>query len=251
MLFRSREVDRAFEFVTKSDFDIFCLQEVPEEMLRRLKATSYHVAYVIDVERIFPKQTFLGYNVILSKYPIAHDVRIPFRDYQDLLPFRSKITVRLLRSMHFSKIRNRNGIYADISTPRGVIRIFCLHLILGHPKWRMEELQTAFTHLDPTRPTIVCGDFNILSWLHVTPINWLFAGKLSDVFLFTRERRAVESFFAAHGLTNALLGHVTHPFSRSQLDHILVSKDFSIKKADVMKDSYGSDHYPIKTETKP
>ncbi|MDB5244350.1 MAG: hypothetical protein JWN18_220, partial [Parcubacteria group bacterium] len=177
MLFRSKEVDAAFEYVTGSDFDIFCLQEVPTEMLTKLKATKYHLAYVTDVERIFPYAVYPGYNVILSKFPILKEETIPFRDYQDALPFRTRLAVRLLRPFHFSKIRNRNGIYADVSTQSGVVRVFCLHLILGHPLWRLEELQRAFAHLDSTQRTIVCGDFNILSWLHVTPINWLFAGK--------------------------------------------------------------------------
>ena len=57
-----------------------------------------------------------------------------------------------------------------------------------------------------------------------------------------------EKQFIAHELTNALRGKITHPFSHSQLDHILISNSFSVKNAKVIADRFGSDHCPIHAE---
>ena len=53
----------------------------------------------------------------------------------------------------------------------------------------------------------------------------------------------------AAGFKNPLRGKITHRISRSQLDHILVSSDFSVQNAEVIPDPHGSDHNPITVET--
>jgi len=100
---------------------------------------------------------------------------------------------------------------------------------------------------DPSIPTIVCGDFNILESLHITPLNWVFGGRMRDV-LHRRERTHIEERFVEHELTNALRGSTTHPITQSQLDHILLSHSFTIKNAAVLPDRIGSDHHPIFVE---
>ncbi len=77
MFYRNREQDRAFEFIAKSDFDIFCLQEVPEIFLARLKTLPYHIAYRLDVERLLVKRVEQNYVVTLSKHSIATQNRLP------------------------------------------------------------------------------------------------------------------------------------------------------------------------------
>lgn len=248
MLFRNRERDRVLDFVSKSDFDIFCLQEVPGSFLPRLKELPYHIAYAVDMERLFPYKPIMTYNVILSRYEIAGQHAIPFPDYQDILPLRTRIAVQLLRMVHFSKIRNRNGIVADLRTPSGLLRVINLHLILAHPDWRLQEFECAMVERDVTKPTIVCGDFNILERPHIAPLNWILGGRVTDALRYTRERTTIEKRFVAHELVNALRGQRTHSVSRSQLDHILVSSHFAIKDARVLPERYGSDHHPISVE---
>ena len=114
MLFRNRELDRAFTFISKADFDIFCLQEVPEEFLKRLQTLPCSIAYRSDVERLFAHDIERNFIVILSKHPITAQGEIPFPDYWHLLPLRTRIFVRLMWPFYFSKIRNRGGLYADI-----------------------------------------------------------------------------------------------------------------------------------------
>ncbi|MDD2657591.1 MAG: endonuclease/exonuclease/phosphatase family protein [Candidatus Pacebacteria bacterium] len=248
MLFRNRELDRAFDFIAKSDFDIFCLQEVPETFLTRLKTLPCHIASRIDVERLFVNGTIRNHVVILSRHPIETQSEIPFPEYWHLLPLRARFFVWLLRPFGFSKIRNRGGLYVDIATPAARVRVFNLHLILAQPAWRLTEFENAMLKRDPLRPTIVCGDFNILEKPHITLLNWMFGGRVSDVLLYNRERTRLTKRFVEHELVNALAGGITHPLSQSQLDHILVSHSFSLQKADILPDRIGSDHHPIRVE---
>ncbi len=248
MLFRNREQDRAFKFIAQADFDIFCLQEVPQDFLDRLLTLPHRHAYTIDMEPLSSAKVVPNYLVVLSRHPITHEEYFNFPDYWPLLPFRTRLFVYLMRPFHFSKIRNRSGFLVDIELPGGLTHIFNLHLILAQPAWRMKEFETAMIRRDASRPTIVCGDFNILESRHITPLNWILGGRATDALFHRRERIIIEKRFVEHELTNTLPGKITHPFSRSQLDHLLVSNSFSIKSASVLPDRIGSDHHPIFVE---
>lgn len=245
MLYRNTRPDDAFAYIQNTPFDIFCLQEVPESFLARLKTLPYHLAFQSDVERFIARDQVRNYVVTLSKYPITRESNIPYPDYWPKLPKRTKLFVDLAPSRFFTRIRNRNGLATDITLPQGPVRVFNLHLILAHPVWRLREFDQAMAARDHTMPTIVCGDFNILEKPHITPLNWLLGGRVSDALLYERERLHIEKRFAEYELTNALRHSITHPLSLSQLDHILVSHSFSIEQAEVVADRHGSDHHPI------
>src|SRR3989344_3827420 len=248
ILFRNRELDRAFNFISKTNFDIFCLQEVPEDFLNKLQTLPYFIVYRTDVEKLYGPKAVSMFNVILSKHTIDVQSEILFPDYWHLLPLRTRIFVRLMPQQFFSKIRNRGGLYADITINGVSVRVFNLHLVLAQPAWRLKEFELAMAERDPSRLTIVCGDFNTIEAPHISILNWILGGKVSDAFLHRRERTHIEQRFVEHELNNALNGEITHPLSRSQLDHILVSKSFSIKTASVLTDRIGSDHHPICVE---
>src|SRR3989338_2135782 len=248
MLFRNRELDRAFEFIANSDFDIFCLQEVPETFLVRLKTLHFSTASRIDVERIHGTDVARMFNVILSLHPISNSGEIPFPEYWHLLPLHTRIFVYLMPWHFFSKIRNRGGLYVDVTVGGKSIRVMNLHLILAKPAWRLEEFELAMAERDLSRPTIVCGDFNTIEAPHISILNWILGGKVSDAFFHQRERTNINKHFVQHELVNALAGSITHQLSRSQLDHILVSHSFTIKNAEVLPDPFGSDHHPIRVE---
>jgi endonuclease/exonuclease/phosphatase family metal-dependent hydrolase len=250
VFFRNKDINRAFEFIANTEFDVFCLQEVTDEFLAKLKTLPCHIAVGIDVDRMFEAGTIRNYVVTLSKHPIVGTKEMPFEDYWHLLPFYSRWFVWIMRPFGFSKIKNRGFLYADLKVPgvREPVRIFNLHLILGQPTWRATEFETALSHALPMRPTIVCGDFNIIEALPIAILNWIRGGRLSDAALFTRERSHIETRFVAYELTNPLRGKSTHPLSRSQLDHILVSNTFTVKDAEVIADRVGSDHHPIRVE---
>jgi endonuclease/exonuclease/phosphatase family metal-dependent hydrolase len=250
MLYSNHGLDRAFDFIAHTDFDVFCLQEVPPAFLERLHTFPYNLASHIDVERPFKEGFVRNYVVILSKHPIEQHGTIPFPDYWNGMPLRSHLFVRLMRPFGFSKVRNRGGVFADIRVPHfnTLVRVFDVHLVLMQPKWRLAEFERAMEHRTEDRPMIVCGDFNILEAPHITLLNWLFGGSLLDILLFHRERNTIEQRFKKYHLKNALRGKMTHPFSRSQLDHILVSDSLSIKNTHVFTDRIGSDHCPVTVE---
>ena len=247
VLFNNRDLDRAFAFIAKSDFDIFCLQEVPEQFLARLQTLPYHLTEAVDVDRIL-KKINRNHLVILSRYPIANFSALPWPDYWPLLPLRTKLFVRLMRPLHWSKIRNRNYLYADITAPNGSLRIFNLHTVLAAPHLRIREFENVMAERDPSRPTIVCGDFNTIESPRTSLLNWILGGSAADAIFFRRERIRIEKHFVEHELLNPLSGEITHSFAGSQLDHILVSHSFSIKSTEVIPDRFGSDHHPIRIE---
>ena len=248
MLYRNRELDRAFAFIKNSDFDIFCLQEVPEDFLTRLQTLPYSIAFRSERELLYSWGSVHNYVVTLSRHPIVSQGEILFPEYWSALPLRTRLFVKLMPSQFFTKIRNRGGFYADIKMGEHSMRVFNLHLILAQPAWRLREFELAMTERDPSKPTIVCGDLNTIEAPHISILNWLLGGKVSDAFLHRRERANIERRFVEYELINTLAGSITHQLSRSQLDHILVSNSFSIQHASVLPDRVGSDHHPIRAE---
>ncbi len=251
MLFKNADLDAALSFVVDSDADIFCIQEAPEEFVARLKSlSSYHVEAAPEVSRRYAGVRSTQYVVIVSKWPIASHgvIALPYRER--MVPPRTMFFLRFMVALKVWAMGegNRHSIFADVQTPSGLARVFNLHLPLATPAWRAEEFEMAMLERNADTPTIVCGDFNILEKLHITPLTWILGGTLADVLFFRRERRDIETRFVRHALTNALRGKLTHPLSRSQLDHILVSPHFKVQHARVIKRGMGSDHYPVTAE---
>lgn len=244
MWFANKRLDEAFEFINDSDFDFFCLQEVPQHFLKRLQTLPCHLAYAVDVRRFSPREEDV-YLVTLSRHQIVNKGEIPFPDYWDALPWRTRLFVWLMYPFNWTRITNRNCFYIEATVDGVLMHVFNLHLILGNPQWRLEEFETAMLARDQNRPSIVCGDFNVLESPRVSILNWIVAGRISDVIFWNRERAAIEERFSSHNLSNALRGKQTHPFSASQLDHVLVSPHFTVSEVQVIDERYGSDHHPI------
>lgn len=251
MEFNNRELDRAFEFISHADFDIFCLQEVPEKFLEQLKTLPCHIAFAPDISQQFRKTISTAYLVILSRYQIQNTVVRELPSHSFIPSVRGRLFCRFMYGIGlWSKwLSNRHWIETKIAVPELGVIIFCnLRLPLTSINGRAEEFETILVNRDQNYPTIVCGDFNILEAPHITTLNWLLGGRLHDSLFYRSERNHFEKRFIAYKLINALRGKITHNLSRSQLDHILVSNSFSIKNAEVIPNNFGSDHHPIRVE---
>src|SRR3989344_2401382 len=247
IFFRNGKLERAFAFIKSLDFDVLCLQEVPEDFLERLQKLPLFIAFAPDVDRIYPDRVERNYLVILSRHPVvSHNA---FALTLPRPPLRTRLFVKAMRPANWSRVANKHGLYADIIAPgmKKPIRVFCLHLILAHPEARRREFDIAMREHDPELPTVVCGDFNILDTPLVTPFNWLLGGSVGDAVQWQRERREFEREIATLGFTNPLNGQRTHLVSR-QLDHILTSRHLPIVAAHVVPERLGSDHFPIHVE---
>ncbi len=244
----NKKTKEAFDFIKQASFDFFCLQEVPPEFLEQLKTLPCCVAYRSESEITYKSKTHSIYNVILTKYPVATQGEILFADYNPYGTIRSFITSAILGRFRFDTRRNRAAFYIDVQIDNQSVRVFNLHLALRHPLWREYEFEEGMKKFVIDKPTLVCGDFNILESLHTTFMNWGLGGRISDAIFYKRERTRREERFKELGLTNTLLGHMTHPFSQSQLDHILISSTFSVKSVEVVQNRMGSDHCVVKAE---
>ena len=142
------------------------------------------------------------------------------------------------------------ALIADIALPLYLepVRVACLHLLLAHPRIRFVEFERTMEAMGAASEKILCGDFNVIESPKVSVISWAHGGTVLDTLLWKRERAELERRFVHYRLVNPHQSQVTHPFSRSQLDHILLSGHIKIKTSGVMEDPTGSDHLPIFVE---
>ncbi len=247
MLFRNPDMDRAFDFIRTTDFDVFCIQETPEPFVERLRTLPFHIDAAIEMEQRYDDRAVTRYLVVLSRYPLTKVAHVPLPPLNSMRTWRAYFFIRFMTLIRVwgEGTGNRHSQVVDLALPEGVVRIFNLHLPLLTPTHRLQEFELALAERDPLLPTIVCGDFNVLEHPRITILTWLFGGSLMDAIRYKLERTRIEECFVEHQLTNVLRGKKTHAISASQLDHILVSHHFGLTEARVIPDAYGSDHQPI------
>ncbi len=246
--FRNHLFERALEFIQSHEFDVFCLQEVTDAFLEKVRKLPYFIAVGADIDRLFPDGVDRNHLVIISKHPIV-EAR-PFEMPIPHAPLRRRAFVRIMHFLGWSKIENNGGLWAKVIAPGfpGGMQIFSLHILLSYPKARAAEFERVMEERVCGIPAVVCGDFNIIDSPRLSILNWILGGTILDALLWWRERLDMEERFKTHGLVNPLRGRVTHPLSHSQLDHILVSNKLTIARADVLMEKPGSDHRPIRVD---
>lgn len=211
----------------------------------------FEIAYHIDVIRFYKqRKRERNYVVILSRHPIVNRDSLRFFDFP--FPLHTRLFISFMAMFRWSFVTERGAVYADIETEEGrLLRVFSVHLTLWGPTNRRQEFEAVSGHIEPGKPVVICGDFNVIEYGPMKILNWLLGAPLREAVPWYPERDLFEERFEALSLRNPLRGKVTHRFSRSQLDHILVSRDLSVSRAWVEPESYGSDHQPVAVELGP
>ncbi len=247
----NKQIPQVQEFVKELDFDVLCLQEVTAELLEHLKTLSYNLEYHVDVLRMFAEgKKELNYVAILSKYPIEEKGTMQFAELG--FPIHTKLFIRFMSLFKWSAVTERGAVYIDVRVKGKLLRVFSVHLTLWGPGSRAQEFELLASHLPQVaqkdHASVVCGDFNIIEYGPMKILHWFLGAPLKEATPWYPERALFEGRFKKYGLHNPLRGKVTHKFSRSQLDHILVSEELTVKKAWVVPESHGSDHQPVGLE---
>ena len=248
----NRKLPELYRFIEELDFDVLCLQEVTEEMLTALKDMPFEIAYHVDrfahVVTLRKKAYVeVNYAVILSRHPIISHTKIEFSKL--LRTFTSKVFEYFMsRIEKWESLSNLGAVSADVNINGEVVRIFSVHLALWNPQTRANEFAELMKYVSEEHPTIVAGDLNILEYGPIKIINWILGGSLMEGMPWYSERNLMETEFKKNKLSNPLLGKITFKFSRSQLDHILVTPEFKVIEAWVLPEAHGSDHQPIAAE---
>lgn len=222
------------------DFDILCLQEVTPALLEELKRMPFYLTYHVDVLRFFGKRRDYNYVAILSRVPHKGSGTFQFMDFP--FPGHTRLFIAFMSLFKWSFLTERGAIYADYETAGQTLRVFSVHLTLWGPGNRQKEFDEVVRNIEPGKATVVCGDFNVIEYGPMKVLNWILGAPLAHAVPWYPERDLFEERFRDAGLTNALRGKITHPFSRSQLDHILVSKDIEVEHSSVDAERHGSDH---------
>lgn len=243
----------ACAFIRDMDFDVLCLQEVPDALLEQLRSLPYHLVSSIDTIWVTDahhpdRGESTMHHVILSKHPIVAHTAYAASELPTRMPWQTHFYYFLryhLRMWRGGAMRARTFISANINVSDTTIRVFSAHLPLYTPQIRMSEFRSLCLHLSENIPNIVCGDFNVLdNWL-MRPLNWLQGGSFASAMPWTHERADMQEQFKMSGFINPLHAKNTHKFAGCQLDHILVPIDTPTSNAQVIPELYGSDHYPV------
>ena len=248
----NRKLEELCVFIEDLDFDVLCLQEVTEEMLTKFKEMPFEIVYHIDrfahVVTLRKKEYIeVNYAVILSRHPILSHTKIQFPKLSRTFTSRT-FEYFMSRIGKWESVSNLGAVCADIKINGIVIRVFSVHLALWNPQTRSNEFAELMKSVSTDSPTIVAGDLNILEYGPIKILNWVLGGSLKEGMPWYSERDLMEIEFKKYRLSNPLLGKITHKFSASQLDHILVTSELNVKSAWVVPNSHGSDHQPIGIE---
>jgi endonuclease/exonuclease/phosphatase (EEP) superfamily protein YafD len=171
-------------------------------------------------------------EVLKKKYP--HQVEKPLDNTYGMLLFSKLPFVKNEIKFHIDD--EIPSFEVDVALPEGeVVRIYAIHPTPPVPGENTESTERDAEILivgkkakDYDKPCIVVGDLNDVGWSYTSELFLKISGMLDP-----RRGRGMYSTF-----------HAKYAFLRWPLDHIFVSRHFTLQNLRV-HDSIGSDHFPI------
>ncbi len=233
----NEDTEAIIRFIAAQDADVVCLQEVSAPLLAELKQrTAYHIFTAHDAYHRSNGDRTPSFLVILTRRRVVGADAVRFR--------RQKKRTLLARFLGIEEGLEFH--YADIVSASGThLRIFNAHLeCITSPRRRILQFREVCRRLD-SGVNIVCGDLNVLRVWYGFFLR-LILGSWEE--LWEREHELFARVFKENNFLNVFEGEVTHGFTGSQLDHVLVPKETKIASQHVFPGSHGSDHNPILVE---
>tara|TARA_R110002049_G_scaffold2743_5_gene21231 strand:+ start:120222 stop:120950 length:729 start_codon:yes stop_codon:yes gene_type:complete len=172
-----------------------------------------------------------------SQLKFEHEVSIPLENTYGMAVF-SNLPLSNTKIEYIVK-KDVPSIHADVLHSSGQrIKLSCLHPKPPAPqesksttKRDAELLIVGKRVKDHKGPTIVAGDLNDVAWSYTTAL----FQKISSLLDLRIGRGMFNSY------------HAKLPFLRFPLDHVFVSKHFSVRQIQRLS-AFGSDHFPIYVE---
>lgn len=232
----NNEIERVLEFLLRENADVVCLQEVSPRLLETLtRETSYSLFKARDAYHKMDGDRNPSFLVLLTRHRVVGADAIVFKKQK-----KRSLLVRILGFEEGLEFQ-----YADILCGEKCVRIFNTHLeCVASPKRRMAQFNEV-TRIFQKSMNIVCGDLNIFRGRYAFALR-LLLGSWDE--LWDREHEFFGRVFGMHALRNIFEGAITHDFTRSQLDYVLVPEGAEVISQTVLSDSVGSDHRPMVVE---
>ena len=166
------------------------------------------------------KEGAYPYQVYCEFYPVVGAVAILSKH-----PFKSENSICL---------EKRGMVWSQIVLEERAINIVAIHTLWPYPYGQPEQVEEMQTILKKIKtPLLIAGDFNAATWSQTVKK----IGKASHTKVIGGMRWTIDLKKQLPLLPNFKLS----------LDHVLISKEFQVKKIFVEKD-LGSDHLPVVTE---
>lgn len=229
---RNQRQKEGVDFLLSLDADIMCLQELREETVRYLETLQTYFC-TPSVDLLIGKDVF--WKAIVSKQRPSAVRTVSFTiKTKPCLALTQLPKIRVCRE-------GRNFQYADFEIGGEKMRVFNLHLAsTTGPFHRFKQLNEVAQYFIQNS-TILCGDFNTFG----TPFLNAFVGLVYGYSLreyLIEEYDLLTNFAKKYRLQFSCGRQITHPLSRTHLDHILVPEHWRIKSSALYKNRYGSDH---------
>lgn len=209
-----------------------CLQELREETVRYLETLPTYFC-VSSLDLLIGKEVF--WKAIVSKQCPSAVRTVSFT-------IKTKPCLALTQLPKIKVCREgRNFQYADFEIDGEKMRAFNLHLAsTSGPFHRFKQLDEVQQHFIKNG-TVLCGDFNTFGTPFLNAFVGLVYGYSWKEYLI-EEYDLLANFAKEHRLQFSCGRQITHPLSRTQLDHILVPEHWRVKSSALYKNRCGSDH---------